>query len=363
MRRSPPGNDPRDPDRSGGRPRIGFGALLAALVLLLLAAVALRSVPGRGEAGSTPPSSGTTATAASRSTPGRPASPSPSATARGPLLIHGAGDVNVDPTYVTTYASQGYGYAWSGLGGLFRDDDLTVVNLECAVSTLGTAVPKEFNFRGDPAALPAMRRGGVDVANMGNNHSYDFGPDALVDTRANLLEAGIAPVGAGKDETEALSPAILHRNGWTIAVLGLDEVVDPPEAVAGPHSPGTAAGHDFSAMVGAVETAAKESDLVVVDIHWGVELDTQPRSYQVEEGHELIDAGADVIFGGHSHRLQPLEMYRGRPIFYSLGNFVWPNFSVDGSRTAVAEVRVATDGKIRARTLPASIVAPGHPVL
>jgi len=83
----------------------------------------------------------------------------------------------------------------------------------------------------------------------------------------------------------------------------------------------------------------------------------------VKEGHELIDAGADVIFGGHSHRLQPLEMYRGKPIFYSLGNFVWPNFSVEGSRTGVGEVRVAPDGHIRARILPASIQAPGHPVL
>jgi poly-gamma-glutamate synthesis protein (capsule biosynthesis protein) len=116
-------------------------------------------------------------------------------------------------------------------------------------------------------------------------------------------------------------------------------------------------------MLDAVKAAAAESDLVVVDIHWGVELDTQPRAYQVKEGHELIDAGADVIFGGHSHRLQPLEMYRGKPIFYSLGNFVWPNFSVEGSRTGVGEVRVAPDGDIRARILPAYIQAPGHPVL
>src|SRR5919197_207054 len=144
-----------------------------------------------------------------------PASPSPPAARpsaapgrRGPLLIHGGGDVSLDPGFISTYRTHGYGYAWSGLNGLFRRDDLTVVNLECAVSDLGSPVPKRFNFRGNPAALPAMRRAGVEVANMGNNHSYDYGPAALLDTRRNLIENDIAPVGAGKDPTEANRPAV-----------------------------------------------------------------------------------------------------------------------------------------------------------
>jgi poly-gamma-glutamate synthesis protein (capsule biosynthesis protein) len=116
-------------------------------------------------------------------------------------------------------------------------------------------------------------------------------------------------------------------------------------------------------MIDAVRAAAGRADIVVVDIHWGVELDTQPRAEQVALGHRLIDAGADVIFGGHSHRLQPMETYHGRPIFYSLGNFVWPNLSVAGSTTAVAEVTVTPQGRFRGRLLPAFITAPGHPVL
>ena len=77
----------------------------------------------------------------------------------------------------------------------------------------------------------------------------------------------------------------------------------------------------------------------------------------------MIDAGADVIFGGHSHRLQPVDTYKGRPIFYSLGNFVWPNFSISGSTTGVAEVTVSPKGRFTARLIPAFIEAPGHPVL
>jgi poly-gamma-glutamate capsule biosynthesis protein CapA/YwtB (metallophosphatase superfamily) len=116
-------------------------------------------------------------------------------------------------------------------------------------------------------------------------------------------------------------------------------------------------------MVRAVKDASKRADIVVVMIHWGVELDTQPRDYQISEGHRLIDAGADMIFGAHSHRLQPMSVYRGRPIFWSLGNFVWPNFSSAGSTTAVAEVTVTPDGRVTGKMLPAYITAPGHPEL
>jgi poly-gamma-glutamate capsule biosynthesis protein CapA/YwtB (metallophosphatase superfamily) len=102
---------------------------------------------------------------------------------------------------------------------------------------------------------------------------------------------------------------------------------------------------------------------VVVTIHWGHELDTVTRPYQVDEARRMIQAGAGVIFGHHAHRLQPLEAYRGRPIFYGLGNFVWPNFSVEESTTAVARVVVTPAGRISGRLLPAFITSPGHPVL
>jgi poly-gamma-glutamate synthesis protein (capsule biosynthesis protein) len=296
-------------------------------------------------------------------TPSPTTTPSSSHEKRGSLLIHGAGDVSLDPGYISTYASHGFDYAWSGLDGLFLRDDLTVVNVECPVSNKGSQLTKQFSFHGDPAALPAMRRAGVEVGNLSNNHAYDRGPDALVDTRQNLLDAGIRPVGAGRDADEAAAPAIFHLSGWTVAVVGIDEVIDPDYEVATATKPGTAAGHDFSAALREVRSAAARADLVVVDIHWGVELDTQPRATQVDEAHRLVDAGADVIFGGHSHRLQPMAMYHGRPIFYSLGNFVWPNFSAAGSTTGVAEVRVTPSGRFTAKLLPAFIEAPGHPIL
>jgi poly-gamma-glutamate synthesis protein (capsule biosynthesis protein) len=270
--------------------------------------------------------------------------------------------VNVQPDYIGVSPSN-YDFMLSGVKSLFTRDDLTVVNLECPASHVGTQLPKTFSFHCDPDALPYLKRGGVDVANMANNHAWDLGPEGLVDTRHNIERAGMAAVGAGRDPDEAEEAAIFHLEGWTVAVVGIDEVIDPPDEVAGPRHPGTACGHDVDCMVDEIRRAARASDLVVVDIHWGVELDTQPRGYQVAQAKRFVAAGADVIFGGHSHRLQPLSRIRGKPVFWSLGNFVWPHFSEEGARTAVAEVVVHPNGKIAARVLPAYISVSGHPEL
>ena len=116
-------------------------------------------------------------------------------------------------------------------------------------------------------------------------------------------------------------------------------------------------------MVEAVKASAGMADIVIVAIHWGVELKSAPTATDVSLAHRLVQAGADVIFGSHSHRLQPMETYRGRPIFYSLGNFVWPNTTLAGSTTAVAQVAVSGSGTFTGRLVPAFIQAAGHPVI
>lgn len=282
---------------------------------------------------------------------------------RGRVVVHGTGDVNLDPSYIPALRTRGYDHAWSGLDGLFTADDLTVVNLECPVSDRGAVVPKEFNFRCDPAALPAAKAAGVDVANQANNHSRDFGPEALLDSVARLRANGIAPVGVGADARAAAAPAVVERNGWRIAVVGFGGVVPAADWLAGTRRPGMANGDDIAAMTATVRAAGEVADLVFVTIHWGVELDTQPRADDVARAHALIDAGADGVFGHHAHRLQPLGSHRGRPIAWGLGNFVWPTLSDSGSRTAVAEFVVEPDGAVRGCLLPARITSPGRPQL
>ncbi len=284
-------------------------------------------------------------------------------TSRGSLVIQGTGDVNLDPAYIPALATEGWDHAWSGLEGMFLEDDLTVINLECAPSALGAPEPKDYVFRCPPESLPSLLANGIEVANLGNNHSGDFGKEALVDGRDNLIDAGVAPVGAGRDAAEAGAPAILDIAGWKVAVLGFGGIFPNDSWVATEDLAGMRDGDDIESMVAAVEEAADLADLVVVAAHWGVELDTTPRPDDVERAVAMIGAGADIIFGHHPHRLQPLDVVDGKPVFWSLGNFVWPNFSSAGSTTAVARVMVAPDGTIEACLIPAVIESHGHPVL
>jgi len=296
-------------------------------------------------------------TAATSSTP----SPRPAPKER--LVIHATGDVSLDPSYIPALRANGYDWAWSGLEGLFRDDDLTVINHECPSTDIVAPVSKTFVFRCDPEALNEALEAGVEVANLANNHGYDQGPEGLVDSIRNLRRAGLVAVGAGEDAAHADAPRYLEVKGWRIAIVGVGEVLDPVTQVATEDRPGTAVGHEFGRALRAIREAEANADLVLVTIHWGVELDTHPRDYQVQEARAMIEAGADAIFGHHSHRLQPMDTFQGRPIFYGLGNFVWPRLSIEGATTAVAQVVVRPDGTIEGKLLPAEIVSDGHPVL
>jgi poly-gamma-glutamate synthesis protein (capsule biosynthesis protein) len=114
-------------------------------------------------------------------------------------------------------------------------------------------------------------------------------------------------------------------------------------------------------VVAAISAASTTSDLVIVMVHWGIEGSSAPTGLQIRQAHRMVDAGADVIFGSHAHRLHPLEIYRGRPIFFGLGNTVWPR--ADGASGGIGEVIVRPDGTIEARVLPVELVDDGRPVL
>jgi poly-gamma-glutamate synthesis protein (capsule biosynthesis protein) len=344
---------------------IGGGALSGALIFALVSSstaedpdqtLALADEPTTSSSLTTTSSASTTTSTTSNST-------STTIPPKGTVVIQGTGDVNLDPDYIPALGANGYHYAWSALEGIFHEDDLTVINLECAPSDIGAPEPKEFVFRCPTESLSSLSAAGVEVANMGNNHSGDYGKDALVDGRARLIDSGVAPVGAGGDVVEAGEPAVFEANGWKIAVVGFGGVFPTPAWFATEDRAGMRDGDDIPSMVAAVEAAEAVADIVVVAIHWGVELDIEPRPEDVERALAMIEAGADVIFGHHPHRMQPLEMVDGAAVFWSLGNFVWPRHSAAGSTTAVARAVVHPDGSIDACLIPAFIENPGQPVL
>jgi len=340
------------------------GGLLAGLVVFGLVQIGTSSeVPEDTVA----VAAGTTTSSSSSTTTSTSSTTSTSTTTTLPpketLIIQGTGDVNLDPGYIPSLEANGYDYAWAGLEGLFLDDDLTVINLECAPTDTPNPQPKEFVFRCPTESLASLLPAGVDVANMGNNHSGDHGPDGFVDGRANLIAAGVAPVGAGANLIEAGKPALFEIGGWTVAVLGFGGVYPTTAWFATEDGPGMRNGDDIPSMVEAVEAAAAISDILVVSIHWGVELDTEPSPDDIERAEAMIDAGADVIFGHHAHRLQPYDIVNDSAVFWGLGNFVWPRFSTAGSTTAVARAVIHPDGQIEACLIPAFIENSGQPVL
>ena len=288
----------------------------------------------------------------------------PIETQRTRLVVNGTGDVNLDPTFVRSFPKTGYEDAWTGLFGAFSRDDLTVVNLECSPSPLGTAWDKLWNFRCDIAALPSMAAAGVDVANLANNHGMDYGFDAMLDGKQNLLAVGILPVGTGENIEEAYEPVIVERNGWTIAVIGSGGV--NPESgswLALEDRPGMTHGDDTESIAEAISEAKEIADIVLVTAHWGEQGTTRPRTFERRQAEAWIDAGADGVFGHHQHMLQPLEWYHDRPIAWGLGNFVWQAYPQEAKRTAIAQFVFEPDGRIGACLVPVVIERTGHPVV
>ena len=279
------------------------------------------------------------------------------------LVIHAVGDVALDPDYIVGFRDLGYEYAFEQLDGLFRADDLTVINLECAPSTLGAALDKTFVFRCPPSALAVARANGVDVANLANNHSQDFGVTALLDGLMQSRLAGLQPVGVGADVFGATNPAVVDVGGWRIAVLGMGGVVPGESWLATEDRPGMASGDDIEQMTAAVRAADDLADLVFVTIHWGVEGEANPRADDRARALAMIEAGADAIFGHHPHRLGELEFVDGVPVYWTLGNFIWPRLSDESATSGIARLEIGADGGIEACLLPAFIERSGQPTL
>jgi poly-gamma-glutamate synthesis protein (capsule biosynthesis protein) len=229
--------------------------------------------------------------------------------------------------------------------------DLVVGNLESPISTRGKAVEnKKFTLRAAPIAAEALRSAGIRVVSLANNHAMDFGPLALQDTLEALTANNVLFTGAGMNLDDARAPAIVKVKGKTLAFLSYS-LTFPLEFFASSGRPGTAPGYDEFVKAD-IEKARPLADLVVVSFHWGAELMISAKDYQVELGRKAIDWGADLVLGHHPHVLQDLELYKGRLIVYSLGNFV---FGSESNRTNWSIILLLT---FRGNTLTAAEAVP-----
>lgn len=238
------------------------------------------------------------------------------------VQIAAVGDVNLGGTIGELIARSNPEFPWRRVSALLSAADIAVVNFECSASHRGSPQTKQYTFQADPASLPAMRAAGVDIASLANNHSLDFGPDALLDTASNLSAAGITPIGAGANEDAAWTPSTVESKGFRITIVSATRVL-PPGWAATASTPGVASAYQERRLLAEVRQAKATSDAVVVAVHWGIERSPDPDPSQVKLAHRLVDAGASVVLGHHPHVLQPVVRYREAVIAYSLGNFVF----------------------------------------
>jgi poly-gamma-glutamate synthesis protein (capsule biosynthesis protein) len=201
------------------------------------------------------------------------------------------------------------------------DADFSIANLECPVATSGTVVEKVYTFRAAPSTLPALRAH-FDAVSVANNHSGDYGVKAFGETLTRLRAAGVGYFGGGRDLSEAHAPLLLKKRGVTIALLGYDEF-QPRSFEATPEQAGVAWAEEEQMVLDIQRSRQAGADVVLPFLHWGWENEPAPCARQRELARALIDAGASAVIGAHPHVTQGIEMYRGKPIVYSLGNFAF----------------------------------------
>lgn len=216
--------------------------------------------------------------------------------------------------------------AFGPVAELFQQADLAMVNLETAVTTGGTPEPKEFLFRAPPAAYQAVRLAGIDAVSLANNHALDYGRDGLADTIAHARDARVEVVGAGEDAAAAYAPWITQVRGVRIAVLAFSQIQELWGSWrALDDRAGIAYTMDTERARAAVRTAVSAADVVVVYLHWGLELEGYrcPTGQMRTFASMLAEEGVDLIVGTHAHHLLGGGWLGDTFVQYGLGNFLW----------------------------------------
>ena len=255
-------------------------------------------------------------------------------------------------------------YPFTHTADFLRKFDLTIGNLECVVSRLGAPVdkPRPFILRGDPRAYRRLMHAGFDVVSVANNHSGDYGKEAFVDEIMKLPEHGITPVGGGRNKREAHTPVFKTVRNTTVGFLAYDEIA-PYYFAATDTTPGHA-WLNAENVRRDVPLARKQADFVIVFMHWGTEYITTFNAHQRQLARVAIDAGADLVVGSHPHVIEPWEYYRGKPIIYSLGNFVFDYMDADVVRRGnILTLTLDKNCLLNWKLVPTHIGEWGEPIL
>jgi poly-gamma-glutamate synthesis protein (capsule biosynthesis protein) len=297
---------------------------------------------------------------AQQATPAPPISAPPArATAvRGTLRLYAVGDLNLGRAVTWDYLLKGDTlYPFDAVRDTLAAADILFGNLESPIAPVGH--PYEHTgspvFSAPPVAADALVRAGFDVVSTANNHAWDAGLDGVFETVKQLDRVHLPHVGTGRTLADAHQPAIIVRNGWRVAFFAVTRAYNP--------APGRFYTHIGSHYIAYADSAwlypairrikaSGAADFVVVSIHAGTELSDHPDEPLRRFLEGAVDAGADLCLGHHPHVLQPVEWYRGTPIAYSMGNFIFKQGAPWTAYSGVFTFTVAPDGRVTADVIP-----------
>lgn len=252
------------------------------------------------------------------------------------FVVTFVGDINFDENWTTM---EYYNTATNGIYDcispeliqIMKDADITCINNEFTYSTGGDPLHnKAYTFRAHPSRVNILKEMGVDIVNLANNHVYDYGEEALIDTMNTLKQADILYYGAGYNLDEAMAPVYFEIEGKTIAYVAASRAEKnkmTPQATE--DSPGILRCYDTDLFIQTIKEARKNADYVIAYVHWGTEFTYELEEVQITTGKEYLDAGSDIVIGAHPHWIQGIEYYDGKPIMYSLGNFWFNDQTLD----------------------------------
>lgn len=271
------------------------------------------------------------------------------------LNIIFTGDILLDRGVRRVINHHGVDHLFSdGIDSVFRSAQIVVGNLECPATKIESPVFKQYIFRSEPEWLDTLRQHGITHLNLANNHSIDQGREGLLDTKRNIKAAGMVPIGAGASMREAAGPVLLAsspRKVWLVPSLRLalenySYLTDKPCVSQEPMD---------SLMQRVFQLRKADSTaVIIVSLHWGGEHTLKPVPRQRMEAHQLILAGADALICHHTHTLQTIETFRGKPIYYSIGNFIFDPTHPINAEACIVRLKITSD-TINTETLPVQI--------
>lgn len=271
------------------------------------------------------------------------------------LEIVFTGDILLDRGVRQVIEHHGVDHLFSdGVDSVFRSAQIVVGNLECPATKIEAPVYKRFIFRGEPEWLDTLRQHGITHLNLANNHSIDQGRKGLLDTRQNIIKAGMTPLGAGENMQEAVQPALLSeqpRKVWLVPSLRL-----ALENYAYLTNQPCVSQEPMDSLLERVHRlrTADSTAVIIVSLHWGGEHTLQPVPLQRLEAHQIVLAGADALICHHTHTLQTIEDYHGHPIYYSIGNFIFDQHKPLNSEACMVRLKVSRDS-LDVETIPVEI--------